>query len=68
MQDYKTDLTTANEHTVCCVAHPTERAIMCDLDEWERKVPVCEACWRARYPRIRLRLASQRLILGGVEL
>lgn len=66
--DYKADLTPAEEHHEPCSIHPHARAVMCDLDTWGRKVPLCEACWRERWPIIRLRLAAQRLVLGGVPL
>lgn len=66
--DYKADLRAANEHHEYCFAHPECEAVVCDLDSDGRKVPVCEACWRARYPAIRQRLAEQRLILKGISM
>lgn len=65
--NYKRDLTEANEHVEPCANHPGRRAIACDLDRDNQKIPLCEDCYRAAYPRIRQRLAEQRLILGGLK-
>jgi hypothetical protein len=63
---YQRDLILANEHIEYCHAHEDRVAITCDLDEQNRKVPVCEACWCERWPVIKARLAAQRLIQGGL--
>lgn len=63
---HKHDLSPSNEHDIRCTFHPGERAEMMDLDDKGHTVPLCHACWMARWPVIRARIAEQRLVLGGL--
>ena len=64
---YQSDLTTENEHRARCVSHPDRVALMADVDDYGRKVPVCHACWQERYPAIRERLRTMGLCRGDAS-